>query len=88
MRVHDFAKVAEERAGFADLDRLVESFASDAHELLAVVIYPTHRVRLVEISVEAWISSQNANGKSVNRQRTIIVQTDVCFVGVRRVCYD
>ena len=79
-RVHDFAKVAEECAGLADLDRLVEGFAGDAHELLAIIVDPAHRVGLVEVSVETCMGGQLSNDDSVNRRRTIVVQTDVCFV--------
>ena len=55
--VHDFAQVTEERSWLADLDGLVEGLASDAHELLGVVVDPADGVCLIEITVEACKSS-------------------------------
>ena len=48
---HYLAEVAEERAGLADLDRLVEAFARRAHEPLRIVVDAPDRVCFVEVGV-------------------------------------
>ena len=69
---HGLAEVAEERAGLADLDRLVEAFARCAHEPLRIVVDAPDRVGFVEVGVvpctrETSVSHGSLHGLSAYR---------------------
>ena len=57
IHVHDLAEVADERAGLAGLDGLVEALVRGAHEPLRVFIDAADRVGLVQVAVETCVAN-------------------------------
>ena len=77
MYEHDFADIAEERAGLAYLYGLVECEARCLEELLRVFIDLTDGVRLVQVRMKAWSCVSGLYFRKTSEERTIIVHADV-----------